>query len=371
MLKNKRIIIFLALLILAGIVILIYFLWFKKEIQTQKEEKPVEKIFDQKAKDIKYLARENKIRFLSPESLTIEELDLNSKQVNELSKIPLSLTQKLIWSPDGNKIILKVLNNRTLLSQQGYLLDDKVDDGVITNWLFDLKTENLVELPLEIKGVDWLNNDKIIYYYSKSLEDSDLNPGQINSSLSKSDPDGSNFQKIMDLNANQFYGSSVVLSPDKKEVMLSPEIEGVGKNSIYLINLDSKNIKNITEGGLTIGGSWSTTGKNIFLFQYLEQTNDNNPESGLWYANFEGVDKKKINLEILYGLAVTSPDDNFIYTVSAGNNQSVYQINSGSLEKKIIAGSSQNKDLINISEIGLLNNDLYVVANEYLYKIKI
>jgi len=78
----------------------------------------------------------------------------------------LDLIKEAIDESPG-KNILKVENNRALLSQQGYLLDAGAPDGTITTWSFDLLSGSLIELPREIGGIDWLDNNTIIYYYSK------------------------------------------------------------------------------------------------------------------------------------------------------------------------------------------------------------
>jgi len=370
MLKNKKVIIVLIiiLLILAAAAI-VYFLWFKKEPVITIEDKPIQKLFEEKVQGIKYLNKENKIRFLSLESSTFKEFDLNSKQLTELSKIPLYLVKSIIWSPEGKKVILKVENNRALLSQEGYLLDNSAPDGTITTWLFDLSSERLTELPLEIVGIDWLSEDKIIYYYSRASINPEIDPGQAGSSLSESDPDGSNYQKIMDLDESKLYNSQVILSPNKNMAILNPETEGIGKNNIYLVDLKTKKIKDINEGELTIAGSWSTKEDNIFLYQ-ADKDDPGSQLHNIWSANKEGINKKNLQLKTAYPLVITDKDDKFIYLASTyNNNQAIYQVNSGSLEKKIIADTDKEPWLNKITEIGLLNDGIFVVADGKIYSI--
>ncbi|TSC91478.1 MAG: hypothetical protein CEN92_258 [Candidatus Berkelbacteria bacterium Licking1014_96] len=372
MLKNKKVIIILIIIlsILAAAAI-VYFLWFKKVPPAIIEEKPIQKLTDEKIMGAKFLSKNNKIRFLSLDSFTLKELDLNSKQVVELTKIPLYLVKNIIWSPEGNKVILKVENNRALLSQEGYLLDKNVPDGTITTWSFNLLSGDLIELPLEIVGIDWLNEDKIIYYYSRASINPEIDPGQAGSSLSESDSDGSNYQKIMDLDGSKLYNPKVSLSPDKNKVILSPEIEGVGKNSIYIVDLKSKKVGEISENNLTVFGSWSTNGKNIFLYQVNPESSENQIYD-LWYANYEGVEKKALSLSAQYPLVITDDKDKYIYLASTYNNKpAIFQINSGSLEKKIIADADREPELNNITELGLINDGIFVVADEIIYAIKI
>lgn len=369
--KNKKIIIIISvILIIIGVVILIYFLWLKKQPEVF-EEKIVQKLTEEKVQGVKFIAEENKLRFLSLKSNTFKELNFEDNKLSELSKIPMYLVQNIIWSPDGKKAILKVENNQSLLSQEGYLLDKNAPDGTITTWSFNLISGDLIELSRGIVGIDWLNENKIIYYYSKIAIDSDIEPEQAGTALVEANFDGSNYQKIMDLDVSKFYNPKLVLAPDKNQAILSPEAEGVGKNYIYIVDLKSKTIKNITEGELTVLGSWSSNGKNIFLYQADTKTPDSQLYD-LWYANDKGVDKKKLGVTAAYPLAITDSEDKYIYIASVNdNNQVIYQINSGSLEKKIITDSAKEKDLINITEIGLLQNNIFVVANDYLYLIKI
>ena len=369
MLKNKKfIIILIIVLLILAITTIVYFVWFKKMPETSIEDKPIQKLTDEKIMGAKFLSESNKIRFLSLDSFTLKELDLNSKQIIELTKTPLYLVKNIIWSPDSQKVILKVENNRALLSQEGYLLDKKAADGTITTWSFDLSSNNLIELPLEVGEVGWLNNDKIIYYYSKELAESDSNDN--NAFLTQANYDGSNYQKIMDLDGNKLYNPKLSLSPDKDKIILSPEAEGIGNNSIFIVDIKTKTINEISEDGLTVLGSWSEGGKNIFLYQ----TNQESPDSQiyeLWFANKEGVDKKKLGLSTAYPLVITDNKDKNIYLVSTYNNRpAVFQVNSGSLEKKIIAGADNESTLNNITQIGLLNNNIFIVADEIIYSIK-
>lgn len=371
MLKNKKvIIIILSILILLAIGATVYFLWFRGGARPAVEEKPIQKLSTEKMMGVKYLPGSNKIRFLSLGSLTIKEFDLNSKQTTELSKIPLDLVRSIIWSPDEEKAILKVENNRALLSQRGYLLDQEAPDGTITTWSFDIKNQNLVELSRGIGGIDWLDNDKIIYYFSQVLINPEIE-GEGSSSLSQADFDGRNFQKIMDLETSKFYNSEISLSPDKKQALLSPEIEGIGKNSIYLVDLTNKTTTEISENGLTVLGSWSSGGRSIFLYQ-ADEKNPENQNSEIWLVNKAGVEKKKLGLKAAYPLVITDKQDKYIYLASTYNNKpAVFQVNSGSLEKKIIADIDQEPGLNNITEIGLLNEGIFVVADGIIYAIQI
>ncbi|MCX6811556.1 MAG: hypothetical protein NT039_02605 [Candidatus Berkelbacteria bacterium] len=371
--KNKKFIIFiLIVIVLVAIVFLIYYFWSKSK-KTPIEEKTITKITEEKAKGINYIEKENKIRFLSLNSFTFKELDLKTNKLSNLNYIPMYLVQDIIWSPNSKRIILKVKNNRAILSQQGYLLDKNAPDDTITTWSFDLENQSLLELPREIGGVEWLNDERIIYYYSKSFVNIDISKELSGSSLNESNFEGKDYKKIIDLDNNKFFGSQVHLSPDKSQAILFPETEGVGNNYSYIIDLKTKAIKNITEDKLTAAASWSTSGKNIFLYQIIKGENETNQKFDVWFANKEGVNKKKIDSKSLYGLVITNKDDSYIYIASfdKDNNQIIYQINSGSLDKKIIIDSTKEKDLVNITEIGLLQNNIYAVANDYLYLIKI
>lgn len=364
--KNKKIIIIVAAFLLVVALVLFYFLWWQKKPAPLIEEKTINKLSEERVSGVKVLS--DKIRFLNLDSSTLKELDLKTKQSSEISKIPLFLVQNMIWSPDGNKVILKVNNNTALLSQQGYLLDKNAPDNTLTTWSFDLQTQELIELPREIGGIDWFDNQKIIYYYSKALSNPETAAGTTNSSLNEANYRGENYKKIIDLEENKFFNSEVRLSPDKNRVILFPEVEGTGNNNIYICDLKNTSISKITENQLTAAASWSTKGDNIFLYQITE-TQD---KFDLWYANKEGVEKKNLQIKAAYPLIITSSDDKYIYATSDyKDNQVIYQINAGSLEKKIIVDSTQEKDLNNITEIGLLPNGLYVVSNDNLFFIKL
>lgn len=371
--KNKKFIIFiLIVIVLVGVAFLIYYLYSKSQ-QPPTEGKTITQLTSEKVQGIKYLEEENKLRFLSLNSSTFKELNLGTSKISDLSNMRMDLMEDIIWSPNGKKVILKVQNNQTILSQEGNLVDKNAPENTITTWSFDLDDGSLVELPREIGGVGWLSDDKIIYYYSRSLSDVNVSKESSGSSLNESDHNGKNIKKIIDLDNDKFYASQVYLSPDKSQAILFPDTEGIGNNYSYIINLKTKAIINITENKLTPALSWSTSGKNIFLYQIPGQEMEANQKFDLWMANKEGVNKKKIGALSLYGLAITNKDDSYIYVASFdnNNNQFIYQINSGSLEKKIIVDTTKETNLADISEIGLLQNNLYTVASDYLYLIKL
>lgn len=369
--KKKKIIIFVLPILTALVIGLVWYFWQMGSKRINTEEKPIQKLSKEKAFGVKVLEEQKKIRFLSLESLTLKELNLENGGVIDISQKSLSLVTDIIWSPNGERVILKVENNSAIHRQNKTFFDPDASEGALTTWSYDLKGQTLKELPREIGGVTWLNDERIIYYYSQALAKPEVDLEQVSSSLAEADFDGKNFQKIMDLDTSKFYNAEVLLSPDKKQALLFPEIEGIGKNSIYLIDLTNKTTTEISEGGLTVLGSWSSGGRNIFLYQ-VDEKNPENQNSEIWLVNKAGVEKKKLGLKAAYPLVITDNKDKYIYLASTYNNKPViFQVNSGSLEKKIIADTDKEPGLNNITEIGLINEGIFVVADGIIYAINI
>jgi len=380
MLKNKKIIIIiLVILLLIVLGLILYFFVYQKEKTPIISEKSVSKLTNKKIKYVKVLQDGRTIRFNDIETELFKELNLENGAEKTLSNIPLAEDLEVTWSPNGEKVIIKISNNRALLGQLGYFLDNEAPDNFITTWVLDFNTSKLQQLSKSIGGIDWLSDDKIIYYFSDAL-DYPESTESFDSSLVEADWNGKNYQKISDLNTEDFYNAKIVVSPNKHKVIIYPEVEGFGDNNFYIYDLDEKSLQKITEDGLTPSAAWSSKGEHILFYKV-----DNNGENPiLWLANQNGVEKKNTKLLSPYGLAITSPDDKYVYAVVPKNNKIelnnfgertgddlIYEINSGSLDKTIIFDTSNHEEIDTITEIGLLGEDIFIVSNNNIYRIKI
>lgn len=133
--------------------------------------------------------QEGKIVFFSNKrEAAFYEFIVDEAKVNQISQM-IDTPDKVIWSPDRQKAILKVTYNKTLFERyDSVYANTSLADGQVVFWLYDFETQKLNFYNPLMYDIIWLNNDKIVYvYYNEEIGENELY---------SADPDGADPQKI-------------------------------------------------------------------------------------------------------------------------------------------------------------------------------
>lgn len=189
---------------IVGFLVYFFYITLNNKIQKISDQKLLVPVLDQKGENIFYFFNQSNPGFYS--------FSLSTKQANQISKFD-ETPSDMIWSPEKNMVIFKVVYSVYTMEKYSSIFQNPgSNDGDILYWTYEIKTSKINPLDKNIKQVTWsADGKKIIYIFNNS--------GKY--SLNQSDPDGQNWQKLVDLD-KEFTGLKV--SPDGKKVALSPQL---------------------------------------------------------------------------------------------------------------------------------------------------
>ncbi len=314
----------------------VYNISFKKSIDseetedtknTEKLSKTIAAITSEEILAPKLVEDKNVIRYYLKNSGQVYEIDLAGFKTNPFSENKVSNFIFAVWSPNGNKTITK----HSVFNETKFVYNDH------------LKKESAT-LKNNIDYVVWQNDNKIVYKY--------FNPETKERSINISNPDGSDWKKLVNLSFKKIdiapipqsglisfwnipdaytetrlstvspigeeeknifqdkYGADYLWSPDGNWLLVSHSNQE-GGNKIQLAILDSqgKNYKNIGLPTLVSKCAWSKNSQTVFcalpgdLPQNVVMPNDYQKKmfqtkDTFWKVNIKTGEKERIiNLE--------------------------------------------------------------------------
>ncbi|MBU0648376.1 hypothetical protein KJ855_04320 [Patescibacteria group bacterium] len=226
--------------------------------------------------------------------------------------------EKVIYSPDKTKAILKVRNFAYIFQGGGNQPDPNhpeqttkyfppsifyqpdIPDKELMTFAYDIDTKDLYYLGYHIENINWLDNEKIIYKYQNfTIFDLDTDSPDKVSTLNTSKFDGTGWQSIFDLK-NTIYQYSIILpSPIENNTVLLATIPiepGRELNTaIYSLNIANKEVKQLTDKS-SYDASWSPDGTKI-LYNQLDPKLSNLPT--LWIMDQNGENKRSLDIHTL------------------------------------------------------------------------
>ena len=220
-----------------------------------------------------------------------------------------SITNKFISELDSLKP-LGIYNIAYSYDGSNAIVQTNYPAGTYKNYLVDFNNNKNNELSSKMRDVVWTKEGKIIYYYFD--EDQKIN------SLNVANPDGSNWQKIADLD---LYNISIQLSPDGAKAILNSPPEGYGELYVYLLDLNTKKITQLTNTGYDMNAKWSLDGKKI-VYQVLDSQTF---KPAIWQINSDGSNARNLSIQA-FANKVSWINDNNILVAMDPNLPNDYQL---------------------------------------------
>ncbi len=252
------------------------------------EEKPEIELLLNKEIEFPTLSKDESYLYYLPKAGdSFERLDLETFFTETISMPNLAFIHLVLWSPTKDLALILVKNNRLYLEAIGSkLVSWNVSDGALLWWLYNftgflIATQNVAQLNPNIKTVSWSPlGDKIIYVYQTEEE----------KSLVIANPSGSNYQRIANLEEIDFLPIPLY-SPDGEKIALFGIDKTKLPQDIYLFDLINKELKKLTDNGVSWGAKFSPDSSKI-LYERFE-----NGKSYLWVMNSDGTDKRNLKVE--------------------------------------------------------------------------
>ena len=187
--QNSKKLIIIAIILLAIItfvVIILLFIKQKQQGETTNQtttSKPIEEIINIAQTGVIFpgLAQgQQTISFVDKSNPGFRTVNLTDKKMSELidakNILEKGLVQKVIWSPSGQKVLIKISEDQTKL---------------VRFWLFDLKTKKEELLNSDIQDLLWVSDEQILYSY--------MDPKNYQGSFNISSPNGTNWKKVFEI----------------------------------------------------------------------------------------------------------------------------------------------------------------------------
>lgn len=185
---------------------------------------------------------------------------LNISSLEAISEKKLGNIIEVIWNPANSLAILKVKNEKTLSGTDVY--KPELKDGITTTWLYDFKRYDLANQEISYLGdnigdIVWTaKGDQIIYYNSS------------NRSLYQAGPSNESPKLITKI--NKISNPQISISPNDKYLTLVPRLTTYSQNFVYLVDLYSKEVKQIVKEGNQKGAIFSPKSDKILYATYTE-----------------------------------------------------------------------------------------------------
>lgn len=335
--------------------------WEKKRLNIELSLVPkITKISDD---EISYPYYKNgQVLALAKNRSSIYKINLSTNKKEEINT-GLNFISGIRWSPDAKKAILTV----TEFEKPENKGMSEEEEGAITNWYFNIETKELKQLPLSADFFAWMpDSKKIIYFYFDSG----------NYYLNISEPNGNNPQKIT-TNINNLYEPFIVPSSNSKKIAIYSTPLLNGSDDIYVVNIENKEVKKITDGYET-GAVWSPDANKI-LYTYLESSN----RPFLWTISADGSNKKDLGLVTTSApiyKAIFSSDNKYIYaavpkkipqnffSTETKTEDELWKIDLENNIKIKLADTDLDIEKMMFSEDGKV---IYFISNTNLYSAKI
>jgi hypothetical protein len=226
----------------------------------------------------------NYIKYYSKQTGKVYQIDLNGQNKSTVSDHGLSGLQDVLWSPDQTKAIHKFIG----------------PDGQAQFSFYDYGTQKSTPLKSNVDQISWAtNSNKIFYkYYDASTKGRTLNI---------SDPDGSNWNKLADINYRDI---SIDQIPQSGLVSFWNKPDAFTGTIFQSMPIISGDTKTILQGKFGADYLWSPDGNNV-----LVSNTDVRGGSKMQLAvmNSNGGEFKNLDLPTMVSKCAWSKDNKTVY----------------------------------------------------------
>lgn len=213
-------------------------------------------------------------------------LDGTNKKTVNTKELPGLVSVK--WSPDGTKVISQINT-----------------DGKNRFYYYDYAKNQGIQLKDNLDTVSWQNNGKILYKY--------YDPKTKERSLDIADPDGSNWQKIADLDFRDVY-----LEPIPKTGLISywNAPDAFTPTIFQSVPIIGGEKKILLQGKFGADYLWSPDGSQFLASSSVDKASS---KISLAVANDRGGEYKNLEIPTLTSKCVWSRDNKTVYYALPGN----------------------------------------------------
>lgn len=232
----------------------------------------------------------NYIYYFSGENGQLNQVDLNGKLEKVIFTEEFRGIQSILWNKLKNRTIIKRENGPEKLK---FLL-------------LDLMQKTITPLKNNIDSVAWSGlGDKIIYKYYDSKTNK--------RSIEVSDPNGSNWRKLADID---YFSAEISPVPGSSDISFWPSPDAFVPSSANLIGFNGENKKEILGGRWGVDLLWSPDGK---MAAVSSTDQKGGKKTDLALMNSDGGQYRSLNFPTFAKKCAWSADSKFLFCTMPGN----------------------------------------------------
>lgn len=356
---KKTIIIIIVILLLIGLIIGTYFyLKGKREVinNQAKEGLISEKIMQspQLSPDKKWI-----YYYSTAEAPAFYRLELETKKVEKISQDLMDI-EEIIYSPDLEKAAFKVTYNKDRFEKYSSpFLNPEMQEGQRRYWVVNFKDGSLSYLGENVLNLEFTFDSKKIVFLYRSLD---------NSSINIADPNGENYQKIVD-----WQSESVVLRPfdDNNFLLVSINDEGGTNSGLYKLQIKEKKAQLLTKSYYSSNLYISPSKKSLL---FISPTISGQVTSTILFmtdANGQNYQEIITNKEYEFDTfhLAWSKDEKSVYLAAKSKNQENFNnlLKIDLVNKTLSQLKKEDNSIFEAVDINNEGNLIYYLLNSQLY----
>lgn len=302
--------------------------------------------------------------YSTAEAPAFYRLELETKKVEKISQDLMDI-EEINYSPDLEKAAFKVTYNKDRFEKYSSpFLNPKMQEGQRRYWVVNFKDGSLSPLGENVLNLEFTFDSKKIVFLYRPLDG--------NSSINIADPNGENYQKIID-----WQSESLVLRPldDNNFLLVSINDEGGTNSGLYKLLLKEKKAQLLTKSYYSSNLYISPSKKNLL---FISTTILDQKTSTIFFmTDANGQNYKEIITNKEYEFDTShlawSKDEKSVYLAAKNKNQPNFN-NLLKIDLDSKALNQLKKEDNSIFEAIDINSEgslIYYLLNSQLYALKI
>ncbi len=223
----------------------------------------------------------NKVKYYSQSDGRVYQSDFKGENLEKISDTIISGLFKVWWSPGKDKVI-------TALKQ----------DLIIEKYYYDYQINQAKKLDYNIRDLDWSpSGGQIAYQY--------YNPNTEANNISIAQPDGSNWQKIIDIRMNDL----IVEWVNDNLIALRNRPSNQEMGAVYTLELKTKEFKKVVNNTYGLSALWSPKGDKLIF----SETDSQGQKPRLKFVDLSDQSIQQLNFFTLPEKCVWSRDNRTLF----------------------------------------------------------
>ncbi len=223
----------------------------------------------------------SKVKYYSQSDGRVYQSDLNGSNLNRISETVIAGLVEVLWSADKDEVI-------TIFKE----------DGIFEKYYYNYKTNQAKKLDYNLRWIDWAPQaDKIAYHY--------YNPHNQANNISIADPDGSNWENILDLRMNDL----IVEWISDQMLGIRNKPSSAKMSAVYTLNIRNKEFTKVINSSYGLSALWSPKGDKLIF----SETDSQGQKARLKFADLGDGSIQQLNFFTLPEKCVWSQDNRTLF----------------------------------------------------------